>query len=302
MDVQMHKLMYLFLLLLLMLSCLWFFPIACGNNPVIPPVSTPTRTITPTPTITSCLTWVPTSTPTNTGNSLSGSITYLPGGVDVAHPLVIHVEGNNGIYTYISSYITTNGGSYSVSGIPSGNFYISYWYNASGDGMVVTYPHIGDYFSLYGSATCYWNSGTALSVSGSVTQNFNLTNTNQYTGVAGTITYNGSKGTVNRCNPLLVFLYQPGSLVSHSSPVTGTHWGGGDPVFSSGGRYDAVPGFATSDACSTIQVDVLVIYWAPGTGAPIGGPVSGQPYTILSNVTLSTVANQNVVFDDTNIW
>jgi hypothetical protein len=195
------------------------------------------------------------------------------------------------------AYVDSNSGSYGPIGVsPSGSYYVVYWYNTVGDGHV-SYPHVGDYAAINGTATCILGSGTPVNVNGVLTgRNYSLSNTNQLYGYAGTISYSG--GTVDYCHQLHVEIYQPNTVTAHNSTTAQGSNGANDlgdanngGIFTSGVRYDGIPYKSSSTMCSAQNVDILAYYDISGTSGSIQ---SGDPYVLYSNVATSLSATNNI--------
>jgi hypothetical protein len=234
-------------------------------------------------------------------NSLTGTLTYSPGGVSTTNPLrVFAVDPGAGI-GYLGS-TTTNGGTYSMTGMETQSYGLVAWYDSVGAGNL--YPQVGDYFSILGALDCIESDGTSVAVSGATVQNMTFSNSNQFYGVAGTITYNGSKGTVSSSNPMQVYFYEPGTLTAHGTSGANA-WGwltNNASVTANGVRYDTYSYNSGNGWCAAFNVDVCAWYRAPSTSGGGSIPGTGMPFIILSNVTTSALANQNITFDDTNLW
>ena len=206
-----------------------------------------------------------------------------------------------------TSFVTTSPNSYSFTGMPTGSYSVITWYNTVGDGTALPIPHVGDYTFIYNIATCIFNNATPYTINTANTLNLTFTSTHQVNGIAGTVSYTGSLGSVNSCNSLHVILFQPGTFTAHSCTVNGTLWGDGYPIVGNGGRYDALPYLSPNDMCTSFAVDALAYYDSPTrttscSPANHSGPSVGDPYVILSSVSTSTAATHNITFGDTNIW
>ena len=281
---------------------------ACGNNksvvsPMANPVPSftftatpcnwPSQTCTPTLTWTPCFTGTPTYTPTATGYSLSGTITYSPGGVSAAHPIGMIAVNTSGILGTAS--VASNGSAYSIPGIAGPTTCIlGYWYNNVGDGVSQVGAHVGDYAGLYGGTSCYLATGSPIIVNGNVTQNVTFSNSTQLFGVGGTATYSGNKGTVDPCHLMMVEIFPDSSY----NPVSIL---GLALVQTNGARYDAIPLYNNlSDLCASKQVYLQAFYMAPGTAASVTIQ-AGDPYLQMGPISTGTVANTNLTLTDSAV-
>jgi len=176
-------------------------------------------------------------------------------------------------------------------GLSNGStFILAYWYDTVGGGIAPQAPHVGDYAAVNGGTSCILASGTVLTISGNITQNAIFGNAFQLNGIGGTITYDGSLGTVDPCHMLVVNIFSD----SGYGNIVGTSY-----VDTNGARYDALPVASFANLCTTQSVYVQVFYQAPGNSCCL--IQTGDPYVQMGPVSTSATANDNLTFGDTYI-
>jgi hypothetical protein len=164
---------------------------------IVPPLPTPTPTETPPPTPT------PSVTPTPSAVTLSGTIVYTGthGPVSNDRPIRIFVStGGTSQKSFIEGFVseasvTTNGGPFHFDLPIAGSYYLSYGLDLNND-----HVGVGDPFGAYNSRSSFPLDPIVVPQSG-VSINFN--DAQILSGVAGKLTYSGSKGPVSENQPLI---------------------------------------------------------------------------------------------------
>lgn len=250
--------------------------------------------MTPVFTPTLCPPFTPTYTGTATGNSFGGTLTYTGGStVDSDHPLGIFAVNASGGPNSSTQFFTaaSAGYPYQLADLLTGSTYVIVaWYNAFGDGTSPNNPHVGDKALVYGSTSCPVAGWQFLSASGNQA-GLDFTFNNDYTvaGIAGPVTYAGSLGPVDSCQPIVIQVWPPGTgLTGASNSVTCS---GCNPLvinaFTANGTHydDIVTGGTVGSPCAIQTVDVLAFYLAPGNACCVLQP--GDPYVWMAGVNTS---------------
>ena len=256
------------------------------------PTVTPTPTSTPTPTLTPVVTAtatcpdtpVPTQTPSAPVNYITGTLSYGPGGVGGTHTIGIDVFNStdfNAGSLVGTDHSATNGFTYRIPVPTAGPYYIAMLYNTLGDsnpyGAVDNGgPAPGSYYSINGGGMggCA-PPGTAVVISGGVTQNFSFGNgCAPVPGFYGTASYGGSQGPVNACHPIVIEDFYDSALTSPA--------GDREESTTNGGNYNLTCSYNLSHPASPVSYWVRAYYDQSGTGSWVS---TDDAVTFISNMT-----------------
>lgn len=205
-------------------------------------------------------------------NSLSGAVTYTPGGVSASNPIYVYLYTNPDILdgSPVAAVTLTANGSYNFSSLPTGNYYLVAVYST---GTVAThYVPISGYYDVYGGSSggCGLVSSTPVFVSGSTTGPalvFGATcSYNAATTLSGPISYTGS-GTVGTNHKIWVMLFNTSDIVGGGGPVTYASFTSANAAYS----FNSMP---------IGPYYLIAVYDASGTWTGPGGnpPPSGDSY------------------------